>query len=58
MADYLKLKEFVVCRTLTDSEAFSTSLVSNCFKIFKATKPFNDFVNNAITEYYNSINTN
>ncbi|MEO7043660.1 MAG: DUF2461 domain-containing protein [Ferruginibacter sp.] len=58
MADFLNLKEFVVYHTMTDAEVLSQSFVSQCFKVFKAAKPFNDFVNDAITEYCKSINNN
>ncbi len=46
--EYLKMKNFIVMRTLTDAELQSKSLVKEVVKIFGAMKEFIDFLNGAI----------
>lgn len=45
MAEYLKLKSFIVVYNLKDKEILDTNAVNNIAKIFKVMKPFNDFLN-------------
>ncbi len=46
--EFLKLKSFVVTKTLTDAELQSKDLVKNVAAIFKTAKPMVDFLNVAI----------
>ena len=46
--EYLKMKNFVVMRTLTDADIQSKSLVREVVKTFETMKPFIDFMNRAI----------
>jgi uncharacterized protein (TIGR02453 family) len=46
--EYLKMKNFIVMRTLTDAELQSKTLVKEILKIFGAMKEFIDFLNGAI----------
>jgi uncharacterized protein (TIGR02453 family) len=45
MAEYLKLKSFIVVYNLKDEEILDKNAVKNITKIFKLMKPFNDFLN-------------
>ncbi|WP_312902703.1 DUF2461 domain-containing protein [Chryseobacterium taichungense] len=45
MADYLKLKSFIVVYNLTDEEILDKNASKNLVKIFKTMKPLNDFLN-------------
>nr|WP_315034494.1 DUF2461 domain-containing protein [uncultured Chryseobacterium sp.] len=45
MAEYLKLKNFIVVYSLKDEEVLDKNAVKNMSKIFKLMKPFNDFLN-------------
>lgn len=45
MAEYLKLKNFIVVYSLKDEEVLDTGAVKNLAKVFKVMKPFNDFLN-------------
>ncbi|SDI09610.1 DUF2461 domain-containing protein [Chryseobacterium jejuense] len=45
MAEYLKLKNFIVVYSLKDEEILDKNAVKNMSKIFKLMKPFNDFLN-------------
>lgn len=45
MADYLKLKSFIVVYNLSDKEISDKNASKNLAKIFKAMKPLNDFLN-------------
>ena len=45
MAEYLKLKNFIVLYHLKDEEVLDKNAVKNMGKIFKLMKPFNDFLN-------------
>lgn len=45
MADYLKLKNFIVIYQLKDEEVLDQNAVKNMNKIFTLMKPFNDFLN-------------
>lgn len=45
MAEYLKLKSFIVVYNLKDEEILDKNAVKNIAKIFKLMKPFNDFLN-------------
>ncbi|RXM49671.1 MULTISPECIES: DUF2461 domain-containing protein [unclassified Chryseobacterium] len=45
MAEYLKLKNFIVLYHLKDEEVLDKNAVKNMSKIFKLMKPFNDFLN-------------
>lgn len=45
MADYLKLKNFIVIYQLKDEEVLDKNAVKNMNKIFTLMKPFNDFLN-------------
>lgn len=49
-AEYLKLKNFYVFYPFTDSELMSEDFVKNAAKVFKATKPFNDWLNAIIDD--------
>lgn len=44
MADFLKLKNFVVLHYLKDEELFDKNAIQNFGKIYKAMKPLNDFL--------------
>ncbi len=46
--EWLKMKNFIVMRTLTDAELQSRNLVKEIVKIFTAMKPIIDFLNRAI----------
>ncbi|MEC3875520.1 DUF2461 domain-containing protein [Chryseobacterium salviniae] len=45
MAEYLKLKSFIVVYNLSDKEVSDKNASKNLAKIFKAMKPLNDFLN-------------
>ncbi|WP_312992954.1 DUF2461 domain-containing protein [Chryseobacterium flavum] len=45
MAEYLKLKNFIVLHHLKDEEVLDKNAVKNMTRIFKLMKPFNDFLN-------------
>lgn len=45
MAEYLKLKNFIVLYRLKDEEILDKKAVQNLTKIFNLMKPFNDFLN-------------
>ncbi len=45
MAEYLKLKNFIVVYNLKDEEVLNESSIKNLTKLFKLMKPFNDFLN-------------
>ncbi|MGH1515868.1 DUF2461 domain-containing protein [Chryseobacterium sp. JK1] len=45
MAEYLKLKNFIVVYPLKDEEVLDKSAVKNMSKVFKLIKPFNNFLN-------------
>ncbi|WP_153399302.1 DUF2461 domain-containing protein [Chryseobacterium vaccae] len=45
MAEYLKLKNYIVVYSLKDEDVLNKSAVKNLAKIFKVMKPFNDFLN-------------
>ncbi|MBB4804751.1 uncharacterized protein (TIGR02453 family) [Chryseobacterium defluvii] len=45
MAEYLKLKNFIVVYNLKDEEALDKNAVKNIGKVFKLMKPLNDFLN-------------
>ncbi|WP_267405116.1 MULTISPECIES: DUF2461 domain-containing protein [unclassified Chryseobacterium] len=45
MAEYLKLKNFIVVYNLKDEEILNESSIKNLTKLFKLMKPFNDFLN-------------
>lgn len=45
MAEYLKLKSFIVVYNLNDDEITDKNASQNLSKIFKAMKPLNDFLN-------------
>jgi len=45
MGEYLKLKSFIVVYNLKDEEVLDNNAAKNLTKIFKAMKPFNDFLN-------------
>lgn len=44
MADYLKLKNFIVMHHLKDDEVLDKNALQNFTKIYKAMKPLNDFL--------------
>ncbi len=46
--EFLKLKSFVVTRSLTDAQMTSRSLLKEMLNTFKSMKPFVDFLNRAI----------
>jgi len=46
--DLLRYKDLLITRTLSDTQALSQQLVPEMTKTFKAMKPFNDFLNNAL----------
>ncbi|SDQ11683.1 TIGR02453 family protein [Chryseobacterium soldanellicola] len=45
MAEYLKLKSFIVVYNVKDEEILDNNAAKNLTKIFKLMKPFNDFLN-------------
>lgn len=45
MAEYLKLKSFIVVYNLKDEEILAENAVTHLAKIFKLMKPLNDFLN-------------
>ncbi|WP_346986193.1 DUF2461 family protein [Chryseobacterium sp. POE27] len=45
MAEYLKLKSFIVVYDLKDDEITDKNAAENLSKIFKVMKPLNDFLN-------------
>jgi uncharacterized protein (TIGR02453 family) len=47
-AEHLKNKSFIVFKMLSDSDVLSKNFINNSAKIFKAMKPFNDFLNRAL----------
>lgn len=48
MAEYLKLKNFIVVYPFKDSEITGKNSVEKIAKIFEAAKPLNEFLNNVI----------
>lgn len=48
-ADFLKLKEFDLIMPMTDKQIFDKDLIDNVARAFRSGKPFNDFMNRAIT---------
>lgn len=50
MAEYLKLKNFIVVYNLKDEEVLDKNAIKNITKIFKLMKPFNDFLNTPFQE--------
>ena len=46
-SEYLKYKSYIVVHQLTDQQVLSSSLIDYSANIFKAMKPFNDFLNNS-----------
>ena len=49
-AEYLKLKSFYAWYQISDKELMSEDFVKNAAKIFKVTKPFNDWLNAIIED--------
>lgn len=49
MAEYLKLKNFIIVYPLRDSDLTKKDSASKVSKIFEAAKPLNDFLNNIIS---------
>ncbi|WP_294270964.1 DUF2461 domain-containing protein [uncultured Chryseobacterium sp.] len=49
MADFLKLKNFIVVYTLKDRELLDKEAVKNLAAIYEIMKPFNDFLNAAVS---------
>ncbi len=49
MADFLKLKNFIVVYTLKDQELLDKEAVKNLAAIYEIMKPFNDFLNAAVS---------
>ena len=47
-AEHLKNKSFIVIKMQSDADVLSKNYVTNSAKIFKAMKPFNDFLNRAL----------
>lgn len=47
--EYLKLKSFIVWHNVNENRVLSKNYKDYAVRIFKAMKPFNDFLNNAIT---------
>ncbi|MET3538557.1 DUF2461 domain-containing protein [Chryseobacterium limigenitum] len=45
MGEYLKLKSFIAVHNLKDEEVLDENAAKNMTEIFKAMKPFNDFLN-------------
>lgn len=45
MAEYLKLKNFVVLKKISDKELLEPKAAENLISLFKETKAFNDFIN-------------
>jgi uncharacterized protein (TIGR02453 family) len=45
MAEYLKLKNFVVIKKISDKELLEVKAAENLVSLFKEAKPFNDFIN-------------
>lgn len=45
MAEYLKLKNFIVVYSIKDEEIFNENAIKNIARVFKLMKPFNDFLN-------------
>jgi len=45
MAEFLKLKSFIVVYNLKDEEVMDKNAVKNLSSVFKLMKPFNDFLN-------------
>ncbi|MBV8328393.1 DUF2461 domain-containing protein [Chryseobacterium sp.] len=45
MAEYLKLKNFIILHPLKDEEVLNKDAVKNLTKVFRIMKPFNDFLN-------------
>jgi len=45
MAEYLKLKNFIVIYHLKDEEVLDKNVIKNLTRIFKLMKPLNDFLN-------------
>ena len=46
----LRYKDFLAIHPLADSKVLSGNLVKNCVRVFKAMRPFNDFLNRAVHE--------
>ena len=49
MGEFLKLKNYIVVYSLTDSELTQKDSVDKISKVFEAAKPLNDFLNNIIS---------
>ncbi|WP_294205188.1 DUF2461 domain-containing protein [uncultured Chryseobacterium sp.] len=49
MTDFLKLKNFIVVYTLKDRELLDKEAVKNLAAIYEIMKPFNDFLNAAVS---------
>ena len=45
MAEFLKLKQYIVIRPLEDRELLDKNAAQNIAEIFKEIKPFNGFLN-------------
>jgi uncharacterized protein (TIGR02453 family) len=50
MAEYLKAKDMLALHNVEPAEIYSDKFLSYCMKIFKAMKPFNDFLNVAVSD--------
>lgn len=50
MADYLKLKSFVVLKNITDTEILDKNAVENLGSYLKSAKEFNAFLNRAVEQ--------
>ncbi|GEN77380.1 TIGR02453 family protein [Chryseobacterium hagamense] len=50
MAEYLKLKNFIVVYDLKDEEVLDENAVENLTQIFKLMKPLNDFLNTPLLQ--------
>lgn len=48
MAEFLKLKQYIVIRPLEDRELLDKNAAQNIAEIFKEIKPFNDFLNRSL----------
>lgn len=50
MAEYLKAKDMLALHNIEPAEIYSENFLPYCMKVFKAMKPFNDFLNAAISD--------
>lgn len=50
MAEYLKAKDMLALHNAEPAEIYSDKFLSYCITVFKAMKPFNDFLNAAISD--------